>query len=320
MTARWAARVVAGAVLAALAFCPVAAQARERIAVLVLPAGEAEAALADNLTEIVIARLAQDPDRELIGTPELRARVARSGGDPLPRNCADKTTCLGRIGVMTGARRLLAGNVRSEGARVVVTLTLTDLASGKAEGSLFRAVDGGEDAVIAAVQEGLEDLLRPAPAPGQVRVSSLPDGARVTLDERYQGTTPISLGPVEPGAHRLRIEMDGRFPFERVVEVAAAQRVLVTVDRDELKPRRTWAPYVVYGAGAVAVAALAAAALYGTAARADASGPTRLDAQQDLERRKQYATTSNVLFAAGGVLAGVSLFTFVWLRHDVADP
>src|SRR5262249_35408685 len=154
--------------------------------------------------------------------------------------------------------------------------------------------------------------------PGQLHVLSAPDGARVTLDERYQGTTPLSVGPVEPGTHRVRIEMDGRFPLERQVHLDAAQSLQIQISRDELAARHTWAPWVAYGAATAAVVSASAAVVFGSAARADATGPTREDAMADLERNRRYATIANILFATAGVCAAGSLATFIGLRRDIA--
>ena len=72
------------------------ASARERLAVLVV--AEQEPALADDLTEVVIADLAEHGDRELVGMRELRSRL----GDVLPAAglgaCVEDSGCLVRLG------------------------------------------------------------------------------------------------------------------------------------------------------------------------------------------------------------------------------
>lgn len=52
------------------------AEARERLAVLIVVDGDP--VLADNLTEVVISKVAEGRDRELVGLRELRGRLARS--------------------------------------------------------------------------------------------------------------------------------------------------------------------------------------------------------------------------------------------------
>jgi hypothetical protein len=294
------------------------ALARERIAVLIFPVQGHDTALADNLGEVAIARLAEMSAYEIVGTRELRRRLALAGAGDLPLDCMNQPACLARVGVMVGVRRLISGQVRSEGPRFLVALAISDIETGKVERNFFRAVDGDLESLIHAIQDGMDNLFQRRPAPGQLRVDSTPPGATVVVDERDRGITPLWVSPLEPGAHRLRIEMNGRFPLKRELVLAPGQDLLVTVGKDELPPRRAWAPYLAYGTAAIAVLSFAAAGLFGTLARVDASGRTRGDAQMDLELRKTYATITNVLLVTGGAMAGVSAFTFIRLRHDIA--
>jgi hypothetical protein len=292
--------------------------ARERIAVLILPLVEADRALADNLTELAIARVAELSDYELVGTRELRRRLALAGGGAdLPVDCFNDAGCAGRVGTMTGVRRLVNGNVRPEGTGFLLTLSLNDLQSGKVERNFFRAVDGGIDDLIRAVEQGVSDLFQRRPADGQLRVDSVPEGATVVFDERYRGATPLWVNPVAPGTHRLRIEMNGRFPWKQDLQIAAGQNLLVAVNRDQLAPRRTWAPYAAYGSAALAVLACGTAALFGTLAQMEPTGRTRRETEQDLETKRTYASVANALFVTGGVLAGTSAITFFTLRKDI---
>jgi hypothetical protein len=69
----------------------------------------------------------------------------------------------------------------------------------------------------------------PAPATSGLSVSSLPAGARVTVDGRFVGITPLSLPDLTPGGHRVTVELEGYLPYtataivnpNRVTRVAA---------------------------------------------------------------------------------------------------
>jgi hypothetical protein len=293
------------------------ADGRERIAVLVLPSSEEDRALANNLTEIVISVLADAGGYELVGTPELRRALGREGNDRIPTDCLLQPACLSRVGLIAGVRRLVGGNVRSEPGRYLLTLQLTDIESGRSERTFYRAVKGPVDVLIRAAQDGVEELFRPVVPPSQLRIESDPPGAGVIVDEQPRGTTPLLVSPIDPGAHRVRIEMDGRFPLNRELAVASGQSALVIVRRDELEARRRWAPYVAYGSSGGALLSFAAAAFFGTLATADPSGATRGDQQRDLEQRIGYANLANTLIVAGSILAVASLYTFVRYRRDV---
>jgi len=309
----------AAALAAVLAAAP-RAHGRERLAVLILPVEARDAALADDLTEVAIARLAERAEYELAGTLELRRRLRASGAGELPLDCPQQPACLGRVGVVLGARRALVGNVRSVGGGYLVTVAIHDLQTAGVERSFFRSVDGHLESVSRAIQDAVDDLLRPRPAAGQLRVASVPDGATVIVDDRVRGTTPLWIDPLEPGTHHVRIEMSGRFAWRNDLSLAPGQNLAISVNRDQLVPRRTWTPYAAYGGAAGAALAFGAAALFGTLARVDPSGRSRGEAQQDLDVRMTYARIANVLLATGGVLAGASAFTFIRFRRDIAGP
>lgn len=57
---------------------------------------------------------------------------------------------------------------------------------------------------------------------GELDIRSEPPGAAIYLDTEETGeVTPAVLGDVAPGAHRVRMVLDGHQPFEQSVEVAA---------------------------------------------------------------------------------------------------
>lgn len=294
------------------------AWARERIAVLILPFAEADRTLADNLTELVIARVAERADYELVGTRELRRRLALNGNVDFPVACFDDVACRGRIGTLAGVRRLVSGSVRPEATGFLLALSLNDLQSGKVERSFFRAVDGGVDDLIRVVPEAVSELFQHRHADGQLRVDTVPEGATVVVDDHHRGTTPLWVNPLVAGSHRVRIEMDGRFPWKKELQVAPGQNLLISVKREELTPRRTWAPYLGYGSAALAVIACGTAAVFGTLARAEPVGRTRREVEQDLAMKRTYATITDVLFIAGGTFAATSLFTFIKFRRDIS--
>jgi hypothetical protein len=57
----------------------------------------------------------------------------------------------------------------------------------------------------------------------QVRVTSKPDGADVTLDNQVVGTTPYSVGIADVGApHFVGVRKDGFEPFEQMISSSSA--------------------------------------------------------------------------------------------------
>jgi hypothetical protein len=73
--------------------------------------------------------------------------------------------------------------------------------------------------------EGSSEAERPNPsAPGVLQVDSRPRGARVFLDGRLVGTTPLVVDEVRPGAHAVRIDLIGHRRWVTTVDVAPGQR------------------------------------------------------------------------------------------------
>jgi hypothetical protein len=63
----------------------------------------------------------------------------------------------------------------------------------------------------------------PAPFVGRLLVDSDPAGARVMLNGKPVGTTPLVLADVPIGAKAIRVEMDGHRPWSSLVRIVADQ-------------------------------------------------------------------------------------------------
>lgn len=252
--------------------------ARERLVVLMV--ADADPALADDLTEVAIATLAERRDRELVGARELRARLA----DVLPEGglaaCVDRVECLARVGVVASAARAVLGRVHSRGEGHHLELTLAETRTGEILGRVSTAVPAGIDPLIAAVRAGVGRLLAP--------------------DTTATHRTPpaVSLAAL-PSEHTAAVSLVSKAP-------------------EPARPH-AWVPYAGGGAAVLAAIAFSAAAVTGTIAGEDPVGDTRVLAQADLEHRKAYATTANELLIAGGVLTAAAGAAFVWwLRNSRA--
>lgn len=74
------------------------------------------------------------------------------------------------------------------------------------------------------VRVGAGDLLKLPVAlkgqPGMLVLSSIPDGARIYVDNDFRGTSPLSLPGLKPGVYDIRAEMDGYGTVTESVEIA----------------------------------------------------------------------------------------------------
>jgi hypothetical protein len=63
---------------------------------------------------------------------------------------------------------------------------------------------------------------------GTLVVESRPSGARVFLDNKAIGTTPLSVDDIAAGEHALRLEHDGYRRWSSMIRIVAAERNRVT--------------------------------------------------------------------------------------------
>jgi serine/threonine protein kinase len=69
---------------------------------------------------------------------------------------------------------------------------------------------------------------------GSLMIDSRPAGARVFVDGKLVGTTPLLLDPVGAGDHGVRLELDGHSPWTTTTRVTGGERVRVS---GSLEPR-----------------------------------------------------------------------------------
>lgn len=62
------------------------------------------------------------------------------------------------------------------------------------------------------------------PVPAALQIVSIPDGARVYIDNQFQGETPHSIMDIKPGEYRVRVEKDGHDPQARTVALGRGER------------------------------------------------------------------------------------------------
>lgn len=108
------------------------------------------------------------------------------------------------------------------------------------------------DALRAATDELLAALARAGgkPTTGVIAVTSDPPGARVAIDRRPAGTTPLDR-ELPPGRHAIAVTLPGRAPVTREIELAAGQTVPVVVHA----PRRDrrWPMLAIAAGGGLAL-------------------------------------------------------------------
>jgi serine/threonine protein kinase len=156
-------------------------------------------------------RPAADAGRLLVRTSPAGARVTLDGRDagvtPLTLNRVPRGTHVLRFalqGYVTAERRVRIGSTQPA-QQIAVDLVATRAARGAA------ALPGSPDR-----------------GSGSLMVDSRPAGARVILDGRLVGTTPMLLDPVVAGEHTVRLELEGFNSWSSSARVAGGERARVS--------------------------------------------------------------------------------------------
>jgi hypothetical protein len=161
------------------------------------------------------------------------------------------------------------------------------------------------------------ELFRPKVEPGRVQITTTPVNARVSIDNAYLGVTPLLSGTLIPGAHRVRVEADGRFPWLSTVEVRSGKELGINLTESNLPRRRRWPSTAAYGAAGVSLAGAAAGGFLGVLSQVNPSGESRASAQRDLEQKQKIATGATASFITAGAAALISGALFIIYRDDI---
>src|SRR5262245_57851145 len=210
--------------------------AKARLAVLVLGAG-VEPDLADNLTEVLIARVAKTGSFEIAGKEEFRGKLGVVD-ERRALGCIEEIACIARAGAALGVTRVLAGTVGKRGGDYMFSLTLFDLLGGKTENQTFKLVPGGVQQLIDVVGESATRIFERRPDPGNVRVKTMVAGAHVYVDDAFVGTAPVRSPMFESGRHRLRVEAEGHLGWAREVDIPAGSTLEIDLGKDALPAQR----------------------------------------------------------------------------------
>ncbi|HVR19203.1 MAG TPA: hypothetical protein VMS65_05900 [Polyangiaceae bacterium] len=265
-----------------------AALARERVAVYV--SAEGDSALAENLSEVIIAKLAEKGAYELVGTKELETSargiptVQKEGLDA----CIALPTCLAELGGRANLRRALLGSVHLRGYEYEVELRLVRTDTFQTEQRKLERTSFEVASLIGGVQAAVVELMDAAS-----RTNAAASNAALVPGLPTLTPTAVAVPPPPP-------------PRE------APKAALTDVPPAPPQEGTSWTTYAGFGTAGLAVVAFSAAAIAGGIAASPPGGDTRQERQDDIERREEYATAANVALVAGGILTASAVVFFVW--------
>ena len=214
------------------------------------PAGDAgpgpEEALTQRIAVWRIDALGMPP--ELVARLEtlFRMELDRLSTHPLPtrraideaigrsryRNCSGDDRCVAEIGKKVGVDVMVTGSVAALGDSYILNIKAVDVASGKQIRRIATdPLRGSPDELIDAIRVAAYRLLAPDQLHGSLIVLTDLVGAKVTLDAKPVGKTPLpgALTKLPIGPHRLRVQAKGYVPFDDQVEVRFQKSTRVVV-------------------------------------------------------------------------------------------
>jgi hypothetical protein len=83
------------------------------------------------------------------------------------------------------------------------------------------------------VAEGRSGETASSETTGSLFVESRPASAQVFVDNRSIGTTPVSIGDLSPGYHRVRLELAGFTSWVTMAEVKVGSRTRVSASLEQ---------------------------------------------------------------------------------------
>ena len=160
---------------------------------------------------------------------------------------------------------------------------------------------------------------------GTLSVSSTPAGAKVLVDGKRAGTTPLEGHPLPPGRHRVAVQREGYRPWRRQVTVEPDRKISLALELETAKlpatlpahrpaeppsfwrreRRWTWVAAGTAAAFALAGAGVGLSTLADHDEYANTDDPRRFDElEQTIPSR---VTATNVLFGIAGAAALTSV-------------
>ena len=73
--------------------------------------------------------------------------------------------------------------------------------------------------IVLAAGEKQEVTIKLKPLPGSLHIVSIPNGARIYIDNEFKSESPFTFTDAKPGTYRVRVEKSGHTPIARNIEI-----------------------------------------------------------------------------------------------------
>ncbi len=305
-----------------------------------------EASVAQNLTDLVTNQLRELGLFQVTSSQDIR-NMLQFQADKRTVGCESDVACLVEIGGALGVEYLVAGTVGKLGDTYLLSLRLIHIGEARVEGSASVSASGIGKEMIDEMGRAVRRLTRSLRRgkSGFVSVTANAEGAKVLLDGKLVGSTPLPLVKVPGGLHDIELEKTGFVTWAGEVDVTPGEQATVHAllvpsgsfveeYRSRAVTRRAWA----WGLAGLGVAAAAGSVtsylLAGQEAEAAQSKMADLDAapgdsklRQEIAAHNDAGKTQYVLYwvlmaAAVGAAGGSAVLLLTGEdpdRYDILD-
>lgn len=292
-----------------------------RVAVLLLPTGDVDPATTDALTELLIAAVAARGSPQILGKEELLALLGRDDASML--ECMASPTCLGIAGVELGLTEIVSGTLGQRDGAWIFVLDRIDVRSGDTAARVFRVVEGGLDALIAALSDATDELYVETVRPGRIVLHAAVAGV-VELDGAELGETipgtPFRHDLIPPGTHELVLRARGHAPWVRTIEVEEGASLVLDavpapVSSSFEVPALTWV------LGGASLLALGGGIALGISSQATVTpDATMREVFEFFDAREREAIAADVLYGLAGAFAVGAIVPLAFALAGDDDP
>jgi hypothetical protein len=301
----------------------------QRLAVLEIRPLGVPPELAHTLTGVVAEQAGKIPGFTAISQSEITSMLGLERQKQM-LGCGDES-CLAEIGGALGASRVLSGSLSKVGDAYLLQLELVDTTRAVVQGRESRSVPGAATELIETARDLTHRLLtgKPLDVTGRIKFTIDPSGARVVLDGRQVGKSPLANSvAMDQGRHKIQISADGYVTYETTMEVVPGQELaqeisLVPTSAVVSTSHHETQRVIGYVALGIAAAALGAGIYEGVQANKaydnyqsaiykQGNGSTVTGAQTYQQNTQQYANVANACFLGAAVVGVFGLVMEVW--------
>jgi hypothetical protein len=200
------------------------AASRPKLAVMPLKAKRMPTDTVGVLDDILLKEVSDRGVYRVIGRSEIEAILdLQRQKDVL---ACDDVACGVELGGALGVEILLIGSASRLAGEVIFTLILINVS----EGTVVRRSQTAVRDLESQYRQGISTALRDVLGTGTLSVTTVPQGAQITLDGEARGATPGHIDGLEVGKHDLSVTLGGHETVSTEVLILASKAVDIALD------------------------------------------------------------------------------------------